>query len=73
MLGPLTEQFIDQLIGEVKKEENQDKIKNGVVDPLIKYLHSKVYTYLQFLGILMGIMILLLILILYIVWKRRTA
>lgn len=71
MLGPITEQFIDQLIGEVKKEPNQQKIKDGLVDPLIKYLHSKVYNYLQFLGILMGIMILLLILILYIVWQRR--
>lgn len=71
MLGPITQELIDQVITEVRKEENQQKLKNGVIDPLISYLHSRVYTYLQFLGALMGIMILLLILILYLVWRKR--
>jgi hypothetical protein len=72
MLGPMTEQLIDQLLTEIKKDETQEKIKCGVVDPLIQYLHSKVYNYLQFLGVLMGLMILLLLLILYYVWSRNS-
>lgn len=72
MLGPMTEQLIEQLINEIKKDETQEKIRGGVVDPLIQYLHSKVYNYLQFLGLLMGLMILLLLLILYNVWTRNS-
>jgi uncharacterized protein involved in cysteine biosynthesis len=68
----MTEQLIDQLLTEIKKDETQEKIKCGVVDPLIQYLHSKVYNYLQFLGVLMGLMILLLLLILYYVWSRNS-
>jgi len=71
VLGPITQELIDQVIAEIKKEETQIKIRTSLVDPLIKYLHSKVYTYLQFLGLLMGIMIFLLFIILYMVWNRR--
>lgn len=71
MIGPITQELIDQIITEIKKDETQEKIRTGVVDPLIRYLHSKVFTYLQFLGLLMGIMIFLLLLILYMIWKRK--
>lgn len=70
MLGPITQELLDQLVSEFKKEETQHKVKSNFVDPLIAYLHSKVYTYLQFLGVLMGLIILLLLIILYKVWKK---
>jgi len=69
MLGPITQDLLDQVVTEFRKEETQRKLIDGLIDPLIKYLHSKVYNYLQFLALLMGLIILLLLLILYKVWK----
>lgn len=65
MLGPITKELIDQVIEEIKKEETQFKIRSTLFDPLITYLQSKVYTYLQFLGFLMGFIIIILLIILY--------
>tara|TARA_R100001163_G_C4920208_1_gene100777 strand:+ start:256 stop:474 length:219 start_codon:yes stop_codon:yes gene_type:complete len=72
MIGPLTQELLDQVLKEIKKDENQVKLKNGIVDPMIQYLHTLVYNYLQFLGILMGMIIFLLVLILFLVWKRKS-
>lgn len=72
VLGPVTQDLIDQVLSEIKKEENQNKIKDSLVDPLIGYLHSKVFTYLQFLGLLMGLMILLLIVLVCLSIKQRS-
>lgn len=71
MLGPITQELIDQVISEIKKEETQIKLRTSLFDPLINYLQSKVYTYLQFLGFLMGFIIFLLLIILYMVWNRQ--
>lgn len=71
MLGPITEELFSKISEEIKKEENQDKIKECLLEPLIKYLQSKVYTYLQFLGLLIGIIILLLILNIWLVLKMK--
>ena len=70
VLGPATQEILDQIVGEINKPENQDKIKNGMVDPLINYLHSKVFVYLQFLGGLMGLIILLLVMLICIQYKK---
>jgi hypothetical protein len=65
VLGPITQGFIDQCIVEFKKEENQNKIKASIVDPLTDYFQAKIFRYVQFLGLIMGIMILLLVTILF--------
>lgn len=71
MLGPVTDELLEQISQELQKEEVQDKIRISVIDPLIKYLQSKLYTYLQFLAILIGIIIFLLVVILFLIWKRN--
>lgn len=72
MIGPVTQQVIDQILSEVKREETQEKIKKSLLDPILKYLQAKIFPYLQFLGLLMAVMIILLVTILYLVWKKRT-
>ncbi len=71
MLGTLTTDLINQVTAELKKEENQSKLRESLLDPIMEYLHSKVYTYLQFLGFLIGLIILLLIINVYLVLKYR--
>lgn len=71
MIGPVTAELIDQVTSELRKNENQTKIRDTLVDPLVQYLHSKIFNYLQFLGLLIGIMIALLVIILFMVWKRK--
>ena len=70
MLGPVTQGLFDQLLCELNKENNQDRIKMALVDPLVAYIHAKIYTYLQFLGILMGLIIILLVIIVCLNVKR---
>lgn len=72
MLGPVTQQAINQILQEVKKEETQEKIKTSVLDPILGYLQARVFTYLQFMGILMAVIIILLVTIIYLVWRKRT-
>lgn len=65
MIGPMTQEIINQIIMEIKKEETQEKIRTSLLDPVLGYLQAKVFTYLQFLGLLMAIMIILLVSIFY--------
>lgn len=71
MLGPVTKELFDTIASEFKKEETQEKIKTAFLDPVLGYLQAKVFTYLQFLGLLMAIMIILLIVILVMIWKKK--
>jgi hypothetical protein len=70
MLGPITKELFDQVMNQVKHPETQAKMEEHLIDPMIAYLHSKVRPYLQFLGLLMGIIIFLLILSIFINLKR---
>lgn len=71
MIGPMTQELIDQFLAEVTKDETQDKIKKSLLDPVLRYLSGRVFTYLQFLGLLMAIMIILLVTILYLILRKR--
>ena len=53
-----------------KKKETQEKIQTTFLDPVLDYLKAKVFAYLQFLGLLMAIMIILLMRILYLIWHK---
>jgi hypothetical protein len=71
MLGPVTQEFLDKLVDEFNSDEVQHKIKGSVLEPLFTYIHSKIYTYLQFIGLLMGLIILLLVIIICLQLKFR--
>ena len=71
MLGPMTNKLLDHIVAEVKKEEVQNKIKAGVFDPLFSYIQARIYTYLQYLGLLIGLIILLLLVIIVLLLKYK--
>lgn len=70
VLGPMTNELFNQFIEEIKKEEFQEKIHTFLVDPVIEYMRCKLFSYLQFLGILISIIILLLLIILIILIRK---
>jgi len=70
MLGPITQELFDQVFSQIKHPETQAKMEQHVIDPIIAYLHRRVRPYLQFLGLLMGIIIFLLILSIFINLRR---
>lgn len=71
VFGPVTQELLDTLIAEFNTEENKAKLKNVVLEPVFSYIHSKVYTYLQFIGLLIGLIILLLLIIIFILLKDK--
>lgn len=71
LLGPVTDEIFTQVSEEFQKPEIQEKIQNILFDPLIGFIYSRVVRYLQFLGLLMALMIILLVTILYLVIKQK--
>lgn len=70
-MGPLTDDILSQISNEFRKPEIQERIQTVLFDPLIGYIYSRVVRYLQFLGLLMALMIILLVTILYLIIRRK--
>jgi hypothetical protein len=45
LIKKLTNKIIEKIIVEMKEPENMDKIKQHVVDPLVKYTYRQLYPY----------------------------
>ncbi len=72
ILNKLSTDFLNNLLLELKKNNNMEKIQLGVIEPLLQYSFSKLYPYILitsiifFLIFIVGLVILfLLIKILY--------
>jgi hypothetical protein len=61
----LSEYFID----EVKKEENVEKIKEKLINPLIDYTYHRLYPYILVTSVIFFLTFILAIIILYIIIK----
>lgn len=46
MLNKLSNELLDIIITECKKEENQTKLKSFIIDPIICYTMDKLYPYI---------------------------
>ena len=62
-------QLVNQLIFEVRKHENLEKIQLEVLDPLIQYTFSRLYPYILATSIVFFIIFLLAILIFLLILK----
>ena len=65
----LTSQLIEKIIKEFKKQDNVDKIKKVVIDPLIKYSIESLYPYIITISVIFVLTFILAIAIFYIVIK----
>jgi hypothetical protein len=70
MIGNLTNELFLQFLEFYNKEENQQKLKNSIIDPILKYISKKTYPYFLLLIVLLIIMNISLIVIFYKIYKN---
>uniref|UniRef100_A0A6C0CL06 Uncharacterized protein n=1 Tax=viral metagenome TaxID=1070528 RepID=A0A6C0CL06_9ZZZZ len=67
MLNDLSNSLISSIHTELNKDENQEKMKECVIDPFTGYISGKLYPYILSLSIIMISQIILMIVILLLV------
>jgi len=66
----IIDQGIDICIDEFKKESNQRKVQDNILDPVIKYIGGRLWPYIMYSIIFISTLLLLLFYIIYIVHKK---
>jgi hypothetical protein len=70
VVSNLTRQVIDNILIEVKKDENMSKIRSNIIDPIIHYSIERIYPYIIITGALFILTLLVAIVILIILIKK---
>jgi hypothetical protein len=72
MIEKVLKDFIEKLIFEIKKEENQNKLEDELLNPLFIKYSNKLYPYLNILLYLycLNLFLIILIIILIIMFNR---
>jgi len=68
-IGPITSEIIDSCVAEVRKDENMNKIKSGVLDPLIDHIVFRIQPYIMITTLTFVLIICLSIAILYLILR----
>ena len=66
----LTIEIVDKFIYEFKKNENQNKIKIYIIDPIIYYILDRLYPYIIVTASIFTLILVLTIMILVIILKK---
>ena len=66
----ITNKIIDKFIVEIKQPENMNKLKEQILNPLIKYTYQQLYPYFLILSILFILTFILALLIFMILLKQ---
>jgi hypothetical protein len=69
LLNKLGCELSEYFIEEIKKEENVDKIKDRVINPLIEYTFHRLYPYILVTSIIFFLTFILAVTILYLIIK----
>lgn len=72
IMNKLCYEFAENFIDEIKKEENVEKIKSHVVNPLIDYTFHRLYPYILVTSIIFFLTFILAVIILYLIMKTQT-
>jgi hypothetical protein len=70
VLQKITIEIVDKFIYEFKKNENQNKIKIYIIDPIIYYILDRLYPYIFITAIIFILILALIIMILVIILKK---
>lgn len=65
MFGKITSQLIENFIAELNKEDNREKIKIHIIDPLIYHILDRLYPYIIVTSIVFILIFLVVFMILY--------
>jgi hypothetical protein len=70
-MNKIVEELTQYFILECKKEENLNKMKVFIIDPLIEYTFKKLYPYILITSIIFFLTFILAIIILFIILKSN--
>lgn len=68
-IGQMTDTIINQIICEINKKENKEKLNMLILNPIINKINKKIYPYFLIFSILIILILILIIIILYILIK----
>jgi len=71
MLGKITNDLIDNLIFEFKKEKNQTQLKTHIIDPIICYILDRLYPYIFITASIFIILLFIVLSILFLIVKNN--
>jgi hypothetical protein len=71
MLGELTNEIIQKIIFELKKDENQEQLKTYILDPTICYILDRLYPYIFITSSIFILLLLIAISILFLMIKSN--
>ena len=69
MLEKVTNEIINKILIEIKKEENLSKLQMNIIDPLIHYTFSQLYPYILGTSIIFILIFILTLVILFLIMK----
>jgi hypothetical protein len=70
VVNNITKQVLDNILLELKREENISKIREGILEPIISYSIQKTYPFIFITGALFILTFLIAIVILIILLKK---
>lgn len=71
IISQASQQIIDKIVNEIKKEENQDKIKYNIIDPSVNYIVNRLYPYIVITSVIFILTFLMALIILLIMVKKN--
>lgn len=69
MISKITNELLDSLIIECKKEKNIDKLKINILNPIIYYIFWKIYPFFIILFIILLVILIIIIIMLVLLIK----
>ena len=69
MIGKLTNEILEKIIFELKKDENQEQLKTYIIDPIICYILDRLYPFIFITSAIFILILLIALSILYLIIK----
>jgi cytochrome c-type biogenesis protein CcmH/NrfF len=70
-IGPITNSMLDNVIKEIKKKKNKEKIMKNIIDPLLCDITNRYYPHFMTITIILIVMVILLITILIMIVVQK--
>lgn len=71
MIDQITKDLLNRIETELKKDENKNKIKNDILEPIFSDLRDKIYPYISLLFVMHSINIILIVVILFFIVVKK--
>ncbi len=72
LLNKLSSELTEYFIEEIKMEDNVEKIKENVINPLIDYTFQRLYPYILITSVIFFLTFILAVIILYVIIKTQS-